>query len=110
MKPPALQRIVVATANPGKLAEISALLAPRGVMFVATNFRTLPAARFIELVRKNRSGRKLLLHIENNQPSNTHPFHSFQISGDAFAGHVPIKPKVINPGTSGRRRLEKVTA
>ncbi len=35
------------------------LLAPRGVMFVATNFRTLPAAKFIELVRKNRSGRKL---------------------------------------------------
>lgn len=31
LKPPALQRIVVATANPGKLAEISALLAPRGV-------------------------------------------------------------------------------
>ncbi|MCC7291290.1 MAG: class I SAM-dependent methyltransferase [Phycisphaerales bacterium] len=35
------------------------LLAPRGIMLVATNFRTLPASKFTDLIRKNRSGRKL---------------------------------------------------
>ena len=50
---------------------------------------------------------RALVHVHDHDPPNAGALHRFEISGDAVAGNIPVKPKPKNPGASRGRRTDK---